>query len=700
MLTPRQERILRKVVEDYLRTGQPVASRVDRGRSRARLRPLDGPQRAGAARGARAARPPARLRRARADRRRPPLRRRRHADSAGRAPRRADARAVADPPRGRRGDARDHRDALAGDEPARGRLGAVDQHRDDPPHRGARAAAAGRDGRDHHLHGRRLEDARDVRARRRSGPASRGPGEYLNERLVGLRARRADAPAAPASTRASRRSSCAFLDRLAPAFGELADGGRGRAVRRGHGAPVRGRPDRGRRPGQRADRAARAARRAAAGAARGARRAGRLRPHRPRERAARDALAGGRRDRLRARAAQARHGVGDRPGADGLRGRDRHRARGRRTSSRASSKTPTPRTEARAARCRTRSLRGARRRARRLRAGDQEGVPRARARAAPGRQRPRPRRPRRSSRRPPRPTRSSPTPSGGRPTTATATTACAPAATRRTSTASARSATSSTPSSAAAAAAGSARPQGGDVAVAVEIDLLEAAAGDDRRGLATRRSSAASTATATAPSRARRSRRASAAAAAASCRRSAGRCSARWSARWSATRCHGDGTRRPREPCKRVPRARARCRARASSRCRCPPGSPTGSDPGRRPGHAGEAGAPPGDLYVLVGVRVSKTRTHPLGVSCCPDVHLSRLVATAPRSIWQPPPPRAGGACRRPAMRGRKRCRLHGGLSPGAPRGFRNGNFKIGDWTTDAITERRWLRSLLQSFAT
>ena len=61
---------------------------------------------------------------------------------------------------------------------------------------------------------------------------------------------------------------------------------------------------------------------------------------------------------------------------------------------------------------------------------------------------------------------------------------------------------------------------------------------------------------------------------------------------------------------------------------------------------------------------------------------------------------RAGTACQRPAMRGRRRCRLHGGLSPGAPRGFGNGNFKTGDWTTDAIAEREWLRSLLKSFAT
>ena len=57
---------------------------------------------------------------------------------------------------------------------------------------------------------------------------------------------------------------------------------------------------------------------------------------------------------------------------------------------------------------------------------------------------------------------------------------------------------------------------------------------------------------------------------------------------------------------------------------------------------------------------------------------------------------RAGTACQRPAIRGQKRCRLHGGLSPGAPRGVRNGNFKNGDWTKDAIAERKWVRSLQQ----
>ena len=50
-------------------------------------------------------------------------------------------------------------------------------------------------------------------------------GEYLNERLVGLGARRAHAPAAPRSIPACRPRELAFLERFAPAFGELASEG-------------------------------------------------------------------------------------------------------------------------------------------------------------------------------------------------------------------------------------------------------------------------------------------------------------------------------------------------------------------------------------------------------------------------------------------------------------------------------------------
>jgi hypothetical protein len=57
---------------------------------------------------------------------------------------------------------------------------------------------------------------------------------------------------------------------------------------------------------------------------------------------------------------------------------------------------------------------------------------------------------------------------------------------------------------------------------------------------------------------------------------------------------------------------------------------------------------------------------------------------------------RAGTSCESPPVRGRKRCHLHGGLSPGAPKGSQNGNYKNGEWTAEAIEERKWLRDLVR----
>jgi hypothetical protein len=60
---------------------------------------------------------------------------------------------------------------------------------------------------------------------------------------------------------------------------------------------------------------------------------------------------------------------------------------------------------------------------------------------------------------------------------------------------------------------------------------------------------------------------------------------------------------------------------------------------------------------------------------------------------------RAGQPCQCPAIRSRLRCRIHGGLSPGAPRREGNGNFKHGFWTSEAVQERRWVRNMLQLYA-
>jgi hypothetical protein len=59
---------------------------------------------------------------------------------------------------------------------------------------------------------------------------------------------------------------------------------------------------------------------------------------------------------------------------------------------------------------------------------------------------------------------------------------------------------------------------------------------------------------------------------------------------------------------------------------------------------------------------------------------------------------RAGGACQCPAVRDRRRCRLHGGRSPGAPEGRDNGNYRDGTFTAEAIRERQWLRSVVRTY--
>ena len=52
-------------------------------------------------------------------------------------------------------------------------------------------------------------------------------------------------------------------------------------------------------------------------------------------------------------------------------------------------------------------------------------------------------------------------------------------------------------------------------------------------------------------------------------------------------------------------------------------------------------------------------------------------------------------ACRAPAVRGKRRCRMHGGApESGAPRGNRNAR-KHGLFTGDAISERKQIRALL-----
>jgi hypothetical protein len=57
---------------------------------------------------------------------------------------------------------------------------------------------------------------------------------------------------------------------------------------------------------------------------------------------------------------------------------------------------------------------------------------------------------------------------------------------------------------------------------------------------------------------------------------------------------------------------------------------------------------------------------------------------------------RSGRPCRSPAVRGKRRCRMHGGAAgTGAPRGNRNA-FKTGLHTKEAIVDREALSALIR----
>ena len=99
------------------------------------------------------------------------------------------------------------------------------------------AAAAGRDGRRDHLD-RRRHEAR-LRARRAGRPGPRDwAGEYLNERLAGLRARQRSA-ARRFEDPASRPASASSSSCSGPAFTELLDARRAAALRRRRRRPAR-----------------------------------------------------------------------------------------------------------------------------------------------------------------------------------------------------------------------------------------------------------------------------------------------------------------------------------------------------------------------------------------------------------------------------------------------------------------------------
>jgi len=53
--------------------------------------------------------------------------------------------------------------------------------------------------------------------------------------------------------------------------------------------------------------------------------------------------------------------------------------------------------------------------------------------------------------------------------------------------------------------------------------------------------------------------------------------------------------------------------------------------------------------------------------------------------------------CQKPAAKGKKRCRLHGGAEgSGAPCGERNGSYRHGLYAREAIAERKAMQELIR----
>ena len=65
-------------------------------------------------------------------------------------------------------------------------------------------------------------------------------------------------------------------------------------------------------------------------------------------------------------------------------------------------------------------------------------------------------------------------------------------------------------------------------------------------------------------------------------------------------------------------------------------------------------------------------------------------LANAPRCLART---RSGGECQSPAVKGKRRCRMHGGTNPGAPIGNRNAR-KHGAYSAKAMEAAQYLKAL------
>lgn len=68
------------------------------------------------------------------------------------------------------------------------------------------------------------------------------------------------------------------------------------------------------------------------------------------------------------------------------------------------------------------------------------------------------------------------------------------------------------------------------------------------------------------------------------------------------------------------------------------------------------------------------------------------ILAAAPRCLATT---RKGTACQSPAVKGRKRCRMHGGTNPGAPKGNQNAR-KHGGYSAKTLEAVRYVKAIVR----
>jgi hypothetical protein len=87
-----------------------------------------------------------------------------------------------------------------------------------------------------------------------------------------------------------------------------------------------------------------------------------------------------------------------------------------------------------------------------------------------------------------------------------------------------------------------------------------------------------------------------------------------------------------------------------------------------------------------------ETSINPMHLEPGPTLKLS-LMRQAPRCGATT---RSGRSCQSPAVKNRKRCRMHGGTNKGAPAGERNGRYRHGLRSREHLDTRRLVRELMQ----